>query len=189
MTEILRQNIVSILGNDIDNLDIVLQHFRHTKVKRGSDLLTQGNVCRSVYFVAKGCLQVFVYDHDSNEITRDIIVENGWCSELQSFGNRQPAKENIRAIEPCELFIIDRESFQTMMETVPQFDKVYKKILEASYANSVYRINSFLSMAALDRIQWLMEYRPGIMSRLSSKIIASYLGISPETFSRLKGKL
>ncbi|WP_229216687.1 hypothetical protein [Dyadobacter sp. 3J3] len=75
------------------------------------------------------------------------------------------------------------------METVPQFDKVYKQILEASYANSVYRINTFVSLTALERIKWLMEYRPKLMSRLSSKLIASYLGISQETFSRLKGKL
>jgi CRP-like cAMP-binding protein len=72
--------------------------------------------------------------------------------------------------------------------TVPQFDKVYKQILEASYANSVYRLNSFVSLSALDRIKWMMQYRPELMVRLSSKLIASYLGISGETFSRLKAK-
>jgi CRP-like cAMP-binding protein len=75
------------------------------------------------------------------------------------------------------------------METVPQFDKVYKQILEASYANSVYRINTFVSLTALERIKWLMDYRPMLMARLSSKLIASYLGISQETFSRLKARI
>ena len=76
-----------------------------------------------------------------------------------------------------------------MMQTIPQFDKVYKQILETSYANSVYRINTFVSLSALDRIKWLMEKRPKLMTRVSSKLIASYLGINKDVFSRLKAKL
>jgi len=76
-----------------------------------------------------------------------------------------------------------------MMQSVHQFDKVYKEILEASYANSVYRINTFVSLSALERIKWMMQHRPTLMTRLSSKLIASYLGINKDVFSRLKAKL
>lgn len=189
MIAILRNHITSRLGNDHENLDKVLSNFKHITTKRNQQLLQQGEICKYVYFVAKGCLQVYVYDKDLNETTRDIIVEDNWCSELLSFGSGKPATENIRTVEPCELFAIDRQSFQMMMETVPQFDKVYKQILEASYANSVYRINTFVSLTALDRIKWLMEYRPTLMSRISSKLIASYLGIHKDVYSRLKAKL
>lgn len=189
MINVLRKHITDRLGNDIENLDKVLACFQHIKTKRNEQLLFQGEACKFVYFIAKGCLQVYVFDKDFNETTRDIIVEDNWCSELVSFGSGKPATENIRAVEPCELFAIDRQSFQTMMETVPQFDKVYKQILEASYANSVYRINTFVSLTALERIKWLMEYRPLLMTRLSSKLIASYLGINKDVFSRLKAKL
>jgi CRP-like cAMP-binding protein len=117
------------------------------------------------------------------------VIEDHWCSELLSFGSGNPATENIRTVEACELFAINRQSFQKMMETIPQFDKVYKQILEASYANSVYRINTFVSLTALERIQWLIAYRPTLMTRLSSKLLASYLGINKDVFSRLKAKL
>ncbi|MBP6236809.1 MAG: Crp/Fnr family transcriptional regulator [Saprospiraceae bacterium] len=189
MIEVLRNHITSRLGNDLDNLDKVLFTFKHIKTKRNEHLLQQGETCKYVYFIAKGCLQVYVYDKDYNETTRDIVIEDNWCSELLSFGSGKPATENIKTVEPSELFAIDRQSFQTMMETVPQFDKVYKQILEASYANSVYRINTFVSLTALERIKWLMEYRPMLMTRLSSKLIASYLGINKDVFSRLKAKL
>ncbi len=189
MIEVLRNHITNRLGNDLDNLDSVLSRFKHIKAKRNEQLLRQGEICKSVYFIAKGCLQVYVYDNDLNETTRDIILEDNWCSELVSFGSGNPATENIRSVEPCELYEIDRQSFQTMMETVPQFDKVYKQILEASYANSVYRINTFVSLSALDRIKWLMQHRPTLMTRLSSKLIASYLGINKDVYSRLKAKL
>jgi CRP-like cAMP-binding protein len=189
MIEILKQHIVSRLGDNIDGIEGVLAQFEHITTKRNQQLLTQGQVCRYVYFVAKGCLQVYVYDADANENTRDIVTENNWCSELISFGSQQPATENIRTVEPCELLAIERENFGKLMATVPQFDMVYRQILEASYANSVYRINSFVALSATERVKWLMDYRPQLMKRLSSKLIASYLGISQETFSRLKSKL
>lgn len=189
MIEVLRQHIISRLGNDIDNLDTVLDCFKPLYVERNQYLVQEGQVCKQVYFIAKGCLQVFVYDNDLNETTRDIVTEGTWCSELSSFGSGNPAKENIRTVEPCELLAIDRQSFQKLIATVPQFDKVYKQILETSYANSVYRINTFVSLSALDRIKWLMEFRPKLMTRVSSKLIASYLGINKDVFSRLKAKL
>ncbi|MES2616704.1 MAG: cyclic nucleotide-binding domain-containing protein [Bacteroidota bacterium] len=189
MIDILKNHIINRLGNDIDNLDTVLSKFKHITTKRNEQLLQQGDACRYVYFIAKGCLQVYSYDSDLNETTRDIVTEDNWCSELLSFGNGTPATENIRTVEPCELFAIDRNSFQSLMQSVPQFDKVYKQILEASYANSVYRINTFVSLSALERIKWLMNYRPMLMTRLSSKLIASYLGINKDVYSRLKAQL
>ncbi len=188
MIEFLCNHITSRLGNDLNNLDKVLSAFKHIKTKRNEQLLEQGGIFKYVYFIAKGSLQVYVYDRDFNETTRDIVIEDNWCSELLSFGSGNPAAENIRTVEPCELFAIDRKAFQTMTETVPQFDKVYKQILEASYA-SVYRINTFVSLSALDRIKWLMENRPMPMTRVSGKLIASYLGINKDVFSRLKAKL
>ncbi len=186
---VLEQHIVNRLGKHPQNLDLVLSQFHLISKKRNEELLVQGDVCNYVYFIAKGCLQVFVYDSDMNETTRDIVIEDNWCSELISFGSGKPSTENIRAVEPSELLAISRDGFQTMMEKVPEFDKIYKQILEASYANSVYRINTFVSLTALERIKWMMHNRPKLLSRLSSKLIASYLGISQETFSRLKSKL
>jgi CRP-like cAMP-binding protein len=189
MIDLLKQHILRRIGRDADNLDLVLSHFKPVETKRNEVLLKQGEVCRYVYFIAKGCLQVYVYDSDMNETTRDLVIEDNWCSELISFGSGQPASENIRTVEPSQLLAIDRKGFQEMMETVPQFDKIYKQILEASYANSVYRINSFVSLSALERIKWLMEIRPTLMTRLSSKLIASYLGINKDVFSRLKSSM
>jgi len=189
MITILKHHIEKRLGKDVDHLELVLSKFTLIETKRNEQLLTQGETCKYVYFIASGSLQVYIYDQEMNETTRDIVIEDHWCSELMSFGSGQPATENIRAIEPSQLLAIDRKGFQEMMETVPQFDLVYKQILEASYANSVYRINTFVSLSALDRIKWLMENRPTLMSRFSSKLLASYLGINKDVFSRLKSKL
>ena len=189
MIQLLKQDISNRLGSDLDNLELVLSQFKPVQVARNEFLVKQGEVCKQVYFIAKGCLQVFVYDQDMNETTRDIAIEGTWCSELLSFGSGKPANENIKAIEPTDLLAIDKAGFQNMMETVPQFDKVYKQILEISYTNSVNRLNSFVALSALDRIKWLIEFRPTLMTRVSSRLIASYLGINKDVYSRLKAKL
>jgi CRP-like cAMP-binding protein len=189
MIDILRNHIVKRLGSNVQSIETVLAAFKLITVKRNEQILTEGNICRYVYFIAGGCLQVYTHDKDFNETTRDIVIENNWCSELVSFGSGVPATENIRAVEPCDLLAIDRENFQTMTQEIPQFDKIYKHILEASYANSVYRINMLVSLTALERMRWLMEYRPELMTRLSSKLVASYLGINKDVFSRLKAQL
>ena len=189
MIDILRQHIINRLEKDANNIEHVLTFFSPIQLNRNEYLVREGDVCKQVYFIAKGCLQVFVYDQNMNETTRDIVTEGTWCSELLSFGTGNPSTENIKVVEPCELLAIDRNGFQTLMETVPEFSRVYKQILETSYANSVYRINSFVSLSALDRIKWLMEKRPHLMTRVSSKLIASYLGINKDVYSRLKAKL
>jgi CRP-like cAMP-binding protein len=188
MTEILEKHITDRIGKRPENLDMVIPHFESIKTKRGEHLLNQGDVCRFVYFIVKGCLQVYVLDKNGNESTRSFYFENGWVTDIFGFKNQTPSSEFIKCIEPCELLRIHFEPFQALCSEVPQFDALYKEILEASYNNTVYRVNTLTSLNALERVQWLMETKPLIMTRLSSKLIASYLGISPETLTRLKSK-
>lgn len=162
MIDILRQHILARVGDQADQLDEVLAQFRPVTARRNAQILRQGDICRQVYFLASGCLQIYVYDSKYNETTRDI--------------------------EDCELLGIGFAEFHHTMETVPAFGHVYQQILESSYANSVGRINTLVSLGALERIKWLVDTRPALMSRVPGKTIASYLGISQETYSRLKRK-
>ena len=74
MIEVLRHHIIDRLGKDVENLDTVLNHFQPIKIERNQFLLQQGEVCKQVYFIVKGCIQVFTYDNDMNETTRDIVT-------------------------------------------------------------------------------------------------------------------
>lgn len=187
--EQLRQHIISRFGREPENIDYVLGHFEQIDVRRGDLLLAPGQVCKYVYFVCSGCIQVYVLDNHGAESTREFYVEEQWVTDIFGFQNQLAATEYIRAVEPSSLLRIHYDQFKHLAEQVPQFIQVYRQILEVSYNNTVYRVNTLMSMGALDRIKWLMENKPRIMSRLSSKLIASYLGISPETMTRLKAKI
>jgi CRP-like cAMP-binding protein len=188
MKSLLRQHIIQRLGQVPANLDTVLESFVERKTKRNELLLEAGKTCRHVYFIAKGCLQVFVIAENGNESTREFYFEEQWTTDIFGFQNQLPSKEYIRCVEPCELLAISYDQFQALATAFPAFLQVYQQILEVSYNNTVYRVNTFTSMNALERISWLYENKPKILTRLSSKLVASYLGISPETFTRLKGK-
>lgn len=184
----LRQHIIARLGREPDQLDTVLESFIEKRVKRNEFLLREGEICKQVYFIVEGCLQVFVVDAKGNESTREFYVEESWVTDIFGFQNQTPSKENIRCVESCQLLSISYEQFQRMGAAFPAFIQVYQQILEQSYQNTIYRVNTFTAMNALERLTWLRENKPELLTRLSSKLLASYLGISPETFTRLKAK-
>lgn len=187
--QVLRSHIVQRLGKEPENLSSVIPHFEELTTKRGDHLLQAGEVCKHVYFIVEGCVQVYVVDKNGNESTREFYVEEQWVTDIFGFQNQSPSSEFIKCVEPCKLLRVHFDSFQTLSQQVPQFAAIYKQILEVSYNNTVYRVNTLTAMDALDRIKWLMDNKPKIMSRLSSKLVASYLGISAETMTRLKSKL
>ncbi|MEZ4951868.1 MAG: Crp/Fnr family transcriptional regulator, partial [Saprospiraceae bacterium] len=187
--EKLKQHIIKRMGKEPDKLDLVLSHFEVVQVKRNEHLLMAGDVCRYVYFIIDGCLQVYVVDKNGNESTRELYVEEQWVTDIFGFQNQTPSNENIKSAEHSTLLRIHFQSFQELSTLVPPFAMIYKQILEVSYNNTVYRVNTLTSMDALDRLKWFYENKPKLMTRISSKLIASYLGISPETLTRLKSKI
>ena len=189
MHNILKNHIVQRSGKEPDKVDYVLTFFEAIKAKRGTHLLQQGEICKYVYFIVEGCLQVYVTDINGNETTREFYFENGWTTDIFGFQNQFPSTEFIRCVEHCKLLRIHHKDFVHLSEVIPQFSAIYKQILEVSYNNTVYRVNTLMSLDALGRIKWLMENQPKILTRLSSKLLASYLGITSETMTRLKSKL
>lgn len=189
MQEKLRNYILARIGQDDPNLDDVLATFKPRLYRRNELILRQGDVAHHCFFVVKGCIQVFVHDKEGNEMTRDFAIEESWLMEVNSFMQGIAAIENHRTAEATQVLAIDRDNFRRLMEQVPSFEQVYRQVMELSYANSVFRLNTFIAMDGLERLQWLIRHQPRLATRLSNKALASYLGISPETLSRLKSKL
>ena len=140
MIKILQQHISKRLGREPENLHLVLPHFEELYAKRGEHLLRQGEVCRYVYFIVEGCIQVYVIDKNGNESTREIHIEDQWLTDIFGFQNQSPSNEFFKCIEPCRLLRIGHASFQHLSQEVPQFASIYKQLLEVSYNNAVYRV-------------------------------------------------
>jgi len=188
MREKLKSFLLEKLKGNDEDLDLVISKFNNLEVKKNEVILKEGDICDYCYFIVEGCIQVFIYDINGNESTRDFLLENNFVSELNSFNNFVPSKEYLRAIENTKLLKINRKDFQDLLNSIPNFSNIYRQILEVTYSSSIYRINTLISMSASERVRWLIKNNNKLVTRLSNKQIASYLGISPETLSRIIGK-
>ena len=165
------------------------QYFKARKVKKSEIILREGEICRYNYFVNNGCLKFYSINDEGHQLTRYFAFEGKFGTALSSLIDQKPSFEYIQAIEKSELLMISRQDFFQLVNTVPQINTIYRDILEMAYVTSQKRIYGLQGKTALEQLKWLMEYQPKILSRLSNKEIASYLGITPFTLSRLKSQL
>jgi CRP-like cAMP-binding protein len=174
---------------DTSTLDHICAHFALVKTKRNEILLSQGAVCRHYYFVNKGCLRLFTVTGEGVETTRYFAFEGAFGTALPSLIDQTPAFEYVQTIEQSELLSISRDSFFHFVDTIPQFARVYRQILERGFITAQKRIYGFQGLDALERVKWVMQYQPDFLVRVSNKMAASYLGLTPSTLSRIKSRL
>lgn len=172
-----------------EDLQIILPYFKIIETKKKEILLSQGQISKYSYFVNKGCLRIFFINGEEKDITRYIAFENQFATALVSFITKEPAEENIQAIENCELFRISHEDFRQLLLDVPKWKDFYNIYLEKAYVNNLKRLMSFTTLDARERYSQLFRINPNIVRRLPNKIVASYLNISQETLSRVKSKV
>jgi CRP-like cAMP-binding protein len=167
----------------------ICSHFTQLKTKRNQILLREGDICKEYYFVNKGCLRLFTYNNEGIETTRYFAFEGAFGTALPSLIDKTPAFEFVQTIENSELLKISRDSFFHLVDTVPQFARVYRQILERGFITAQKRIYGFQGFDAMEKVKWVMQYQPDFLVRVSNKMAASYLGLTPATLSRIKSKL
>jgi CRP-like cAMP-binding protein len=171
-----------------DNAEIELlkKHFSLKKIAKKEQLLIKGQVCRCLYFVVKGCLRTFYTTDKGEEFTRCIALENSFCWSIPSFLKQTPATENIESLTESELLVIDHTSFLKLCQQIPWFRNSYIAVLENLCMAYAERVQNLLTMTAGERYKNLLQQNPNIIRQLPNKTVASYLGITQESLSRIK---
>jgi len=167
-------------------IDLLKRHFRIRKAAKKDQLLKKGEVCKSLYFVVKGCLHTFYTTDKGEEFTRCIALENSFCWSMPSFLTQTPATENIEALIETELLVIDRDSFELLCQQIAWFRNGYQAALENLCMAYADRVKSLLTMNAGERYRELLRQNPELIRQLPNKTVASYLGITQESLSRIK---
>lgn len=163
--------------------------FKCIKVRRNQVIEREGSVCGNFYFINKGCLRLYEIDKKGNDITAYFAFENSFITSITSFITQKPSRDILVSHEPSELLAIDRVSFFYLAEKYVPFRLFYNKTIEFAFIHAQMRIYSFLGMEGIDKLKWVMEHEPMLLTRISSKAVASYLGMTNSTLSKLKAKL
>jgi CRP-like cAMP-binding protein len=152
-------------------------------------LLNAGRVCNHIYFIEKGLFRCFYTREDEDrEVSAWFMKEGDVIASVDSFFNQTPSYENIQALEDSVVHFISWRELDFIYERFPEFNFIGRKLVEKYYVLSEQRIYSLRMKRSFDRYYWLMKNYPELIQRVPSKFIASYIGNSSETVSRIRGR-
>ena len=165
--------------------DYLHENLKEIEIPKKEIILKQGRICYNIYFVEKGLLRCF-YTKNDKEINSWFMKEHDVIFSVESFLNQTPSYENIKALEDSRLYYISYAELQYLYTNCPEFNFIGRVVTEEYYKLSEQRLYSLRMQKANERYNFMMNHFPHIILRVPSKYIASYLGITEETLSRIR---
>jgi CRP-like cAMP-binding protein len=169
-----------------DELSLVERVAIPKKIRKRQYVLQEGDVSYYNSFVVKGCFRLYRVGKDGEEHIMRFAIENWWISDYTSYQSGLPSKFNIDALEDGELLMIKKEQFDALVDTIPRFKKLIEKLDCKNYEVHQNRILSNISETAEEKYNNFIRTCPMIYDRIPLHMIASFLGLSRETLSRVR---
>ena len=169
--------------------EIISHYLRPKKIRRKQYLLQEGDVCKYIAFVTKGALRQYSVDESGNEKIIQFAIDGWTIGDLYSFITGEPATYNIDAIEDSELVLIDKASQDELLKNCPKYETFSRLQITGAYIAMQRRLTSIISLSLEERYLEFNKQYPDIVQRVPQHMIASYMGLTPETLSRVRKKL
>ncbi len=189
MFEFLLQSIQERVSISEEEFEFAKTLFLPKKLRKKQFLLQEGDVCRYTAFVEKGMLRTFTVDEKGNEPILQFSSEGWWVADLYSFLTDEPSFYNIEALEDCELLLITKPSWNILLEKVPAFERYFRILIQNNLIATQRRLMGSISETAEEKYTKLLNNFPGCIQRVPQHMIASYLGITRETLSRIRRQM
>lgn len=189
MYEVLFQTINQKISISKEEFEICKKFFVPKKLKKKQYFLQEDEICRNIAFVEKGLLRLYNADHKGNEHILQFAIEGWWITDLYSFFTVEPSVNNIEAYEDSEILLLSRTAYENLLEEMPKFERFFRILNQNSLIANIRRVSGTLSKTAEEKYLSLLEIYPDIVQRVPQHMIASYLGITPETLSRTRKQL
>jgi CRP-like cAMP-binding protein len=186
MFKTILQNISRHISLTPDEIKIFTSLLTVKKLRRRQYLLQAGDICRTENFVSSGLLRAYTVDRQNNEHTLMFAMEDWWISDLYSLITETPSTLHIEALEDSELFCIDKLSLESLYQQVPPFERLMRILFQNAFVAHQQRILSSISQSAEERYGAFIKKYALLEQRVPQTLIASYLGMTPETLSRIR---
>lgn len=184
----LKNQIIGMLGFKESDFKKIKNLFRLIQLEKGEFFLKQGQYSKHLAFVEKGVLREFLYINDK-EVTKWFSTKGYFAVDLSGFLHGKKSKVNYQALSDTSLLVISKKDYDRIGEGVPEWDRLEKLFLIKCFSVLEDRIIAHLSMNAEERYKQLFDFQPALFNQVPLNQIASMLGMSPETLSRIRNKL
>lgn len=164
----------------------VMSYFSVTELQKGDHLIEYGQKVTNTHWVTKGLLVSYYSDQDGKEHVIQFANEGCWITDQQAFYNQKTAIFNIVSLENTELITLSFENREKLCATLPLMEQFFRKKANDSFVKQQSRLLTYMTKDATERFYIFLKEYPDVIHRVSKKILASYLGVSRETLSRLK---
>jgi CRP-like cAMP-binding protein len=169
--------------------ELISTSFRYKKVRRNQVLVQPPDIAIYEHFVVTGCLVQYYLNDDGIQHTLLFAPEGWWTTDLPSFLNGQEARYYIEALEDSELLIISKESLDKLLVKVPLLNNFFRILYQNAIMAQEERLLNVLSTKVEERYLRFIKKYPQLQNRVPQYLIASYLGVTPEFFSKVKSRI
>ncbi len=163
--------------------------FRMQKIPAKTTLLESGDVSKYQYIVSKGCLRLFIIKEDGSEVTVQFFFENQAVASMESAFTGKPGRMYLESIEESEVIVVRLKDWNELFERYPEYDRVMIGFLKRRLLYYADLYTSFILKTPEQRYEKLVNENPEIIERVPHYYIASYLGITPVSLSRIRSRL
>jgi CRP-like cAMP-binding protein len=179
----------SILPMPTEDLALLMPISIKLSIKKKANLLFQGDVCKNIYFLTEGFFRMYYIDLEGNEINVRFTQEDNFMVDFQSFLTQKPSHYYWQAMEDSEVLAFAFKDVQRLYASSSSWQKFGRLMAERVYLQLNERVEMLQFMSPEERYSYLLETRPELFNQISQFQMASYLGIKPESLSRLRKRL
>jgi len=155
-------------------------------VPKNGTLQEPGQVCGAVAFILKGLFRLYYADADGHEVNARFATENQFIVDYHSFLSQQPARYTCQALEPAEVLLLPYAGVQRLYQQSPAWDRFGRLMAETVYRQVMERVEALQFLSPEQRYAQVLATRPPWLARISQRQLASYLGVQPESLSRIR---
>ncbi|MGH1437549.1 MAG: Crp/Fnr family transcriptional regulator [Lewinella sp.] len=155
---------------------------------KGDYLLQEGQISANTYFILEGCVREYILI-DGDEKTTNFFTEEQWAISLNSFAPENTAKHNWVCVEETTVVVGDEEQAQALFKRFPRFETISRAIMEAAFLEQKEALSSYYTDSPEQRYLKLIKSRPGLVQRVPQYQLASYIGVKPESLSRIRKRI
>jgi CRP-like cAMP-binding protein len=186
--DLILQNIAKHITLATAETNHFISLLKQEEIKKKTLVLREGQLCNNIYYVSSGILRAYHLDKDGKEATIMFALSDWWITDMFCFVNQQPAMLFIEAVENSSIIALQKQDLDNLFIEVPRFERFFRIIMQNAYIREQVRVIQNLSLSAEERYQSFVVKYPQVVTQVTQKQIASYLGITPEFLSSVRGK-